>query len=394
MKILKGGSWLKKNRIAYLSSSALAIISNILLVFVFNYNIVKVEGNALLLGKISSIIFGITLLINIPAGVLIDKLNKKKVLMCINFFSFLVCFIGLVLIDKGNQNYLYAILILLRILYAFFALSDKAVIPQAFFKENIKQINGEQTFIKKAIEISIPIFTSIFPLLFEINISLLICSIFYFISSVLLLMLKEINVDSQINEKENFLSVFKEIFKDKKLRAILLFSMLSNFFLLGVEICLPNILVNILGGKTYSVVNFFQVAGSLCAPIFFKYKKTKNLYKSLITYTMLLPLILLVAIPNFFVLSAVMFSFSFCLVLYNIQLYTYLQMETNFFNIGKTLSILFVVSNILNPISSLVFGYLSIYWKGYALVIIGTIYTLSLLVLFVGNKGFRKDMRM
>ncbi|MBO0473935.1 hypothetical protein IGL98_003351 [Enterococcus sp. DIV0840] len=381
-----------KNRIVYLSSSALAIISNILLVFVFNYNIVKVEGNSLLLGKISSIIFGITLLVNIPAGVVLDKLNKKKILMGINFFSFLVCFIGLVLIEKDNRNYLYAILILLRILYAFFALSDKAVIPQAFFKENIKQINGEQTFIKKIIEISIPIFTSVFPLLFEMSVSLLVCSIFYFISSVLLFMLKEINVDGQINEKEKFLSVFKEMYKDKKLRAILLISMVSNFFLLGVEICLPNILVNFLDGNAYSIVNFFQVVGSLSAPIFFKYKKTKNLFKSLIAYTMLLPLILLMAIPNLFVLSIIMFSFSFCLVLYNIQLYTYIQMETNLFNIGKTLSILFVVSNILNPISSLVFGYLSIYWKGYALVVIGAIYSLSVLVLFVGNKKLRKDM--
>ena len=243
--------------------------------------------------KITGIFFAAvnlpTTIVSIFIGTIIEKFNKKNIILISDFLTSILYFILFLYFKNSNSLiFLFLISLIINIISKFFEIASKVLFSEINIPETLEKYNGLQSFLENTVMIIGPVIGTYLFATFSFNLILIIVSLSYFLSFLQELFIKYEKITNLSKEKSSFFKDFKEGINYIKNNNIIfnffILAMFLNFFIANNdEIINPGILI-----KKYQISEKlfgFSVAcyglGSVVAGIFIYYNKKFKLLKKL-----------------------------------------------------------------------------------------------------------------
>ena len=322
-----------------------------------------------------------TIIISIFIGTIIEKFNKKNVILICDFLTSMLYFVLFLYLKNFNSlSFLFLISFFINIISKFFEIASKVLFSEINSPETLEKYNGLQSFMENTIIIVGPVIGTYLFVTFDFNLILIIVSLGYFLSFLQELFIKyEKNLNLSI-EKTNFLEDFKEgisyIRSNKIILNFFILVMFLNFFIANNdEIINPGILIRKyeISEKLFGFSATSYGAGSVFAGIFIyynnKFKFLKKLKLLFILNSFLMCLLGLLSIIlfeyNHYIYFVVFVFFQFLIgmitTFVNVPLISSFQKNVDIKYQSRFFSILSFFSGGLIPLGILYAGYLSSY---------------------------------
>ena len=322
-----------------------------------------------------------TIIISIFIGTIIEKFNKKNIILICDFLTSMLYFVLFLYLKNFNSlSFLFLISLLINIVSKFFEIASKVLFSEINSPETLEKYNGLQSFMENTIIIVGPVIGTYLFVTFDFNLILIIVSLGYFLSFLQELFIKyEKNLNLSI-EKTNFLEDFKEgisyIGSNKIILNFFILVMFLNFFIANNdEIINPGILIRKyeISEKLFGFSATSYGAGSVFAGIFIyynnKFKFLKKLKLLFILNSFLMCLLGLLSIIlfkyNHYIYFTIFIFFQFLIgmitTFVNVPLMSSFQKNVEIKYQSRFFSILSFFSGGLIPLGILYAGYLSSY---------------------------------
>lgn len=322
-----------------------------------------------------------TIITSIFIGTIIEKFNKKIIILICDFLTSILYFILFLYLKNFNSlSFLFLISFFINIISKFFEIASKVLFSEINTVETLEKYNGLQSFMENIIIIIGPVIGTYLFATFDFNLILIIVSLGYFLSFLQELFIKyEKNPDLSI-EKTNFLEDFKEgisyIRSNKIILNFFILVMFLNFFIANNdEIINPGILIRKyeISEKLFGFSATSYGVGSIFAGIFIYYnnkfrflKKLKLLFVLNSSMMCLLGLLSIILFKyNHYIYFVVFVFFQFLIgmitTFVNVPLISSFQKNVEIKYQSRFFSILSFFSGGLIPLGVLYAGYLSSY---------------------------------
>ena len=322
-----------------------------------------------------------TIIISIFIGTIIEKFNKKNVILICDFLTSMLYFVLFLYLKNFNSlSFLFLISFFINIISKFFEIASKVLFSEINSSETLEKYNGLQSFMENTIMIVGPVIGTYLFATFDFNLVLIIVSMGYFLSFLQELFIKyEKNLDLS-KENSNFFKDFKEginyIKNNKIIFNFFILVMFLNFFIANNdEIINPGILIRKyeISEKLFGFSATSYGAGSVFAGIFIyynnKFKFLKKLKLLFILNSFLMCLLGLLSIIlfkyNHYIYFTIFIFFQFLIgmitTFVNVPLISSFQKNVEIKYQSRFFSILSFFSGGLIPLGILYAGYLSSY---------------------------------
>ena len=350
-----------------------------------------------------------TIIISIFIGTIIEKFNKKNVILICDFLTSMLYFVLFLYLKNFNSlSFLFLISFFINIISKFFEIASKVLFSEINSPETLEKYNGLQSFMENTIIIVGPVIGTYLFVTFDFNLILIIVSLGYFLSFLQELFIKyEKNLDLSI-EKTNFLEDFKEgisyIRSNKIILNFFILVMFLNFFIANNdEIINPGILIRKyeISEKLFGFSATSYGAGSVFAGIFIyynnKFKFLKKLKLLFILNSFLMCLLGLLSIIlfkyNHYIYFTIFIFFQFLIgmitTFVNVPLISSFQKNVDIKYQSCFFSILSFFSGGLIPLGILYAGYLSSYIGADITYIINNL--AIIIIVFLVFKNIERD---
>ena len=360
---------------------AVSLFGNTIYLIVLPLYILNITQNLKFTGIFFAAVNLPTTIISIFIGTIIEKYNKKNIILICDFLTSMLYFILFLYFKNfSSLTFLFLISLLINIISKFFEIASKVLFSEINTVETLEKYNGLQSFMENTIMIVGPVIGTYLFATFDFNLILIIVSLGYFLSFLQELFIKyEKNFDLSI-EKTNFLEDFKEgisyIRSNKIILNFFILVMFLNFFIANNdEIINPGILIKKYGisEKLFGFSATSYGAGSVFAGIFIFYnkkfrflKKLKSLFilnSSLMCLLGLLSIMLLKYNHYIYFTTFIFFQFLIGMIttFVNVPLISSFQKNVEIKYQSRFFSILSFFSGGLIPLGILYAGYLSSY---------------------------------
>lgn len=397
-----------KNFLIIIFSQGVSLFANNILYFALSLFVLDKTGSATIFGMITAISVIPTILFMPIGGVIADRINKRKVLVCSNF---LISIFVMIFSNLLNTHYMIfgvvILLLILSIIEILYTPCVNAAIPLIQQEKYLIKSNAVSNQIAFFSNIIGPVIGGILYGFFGIN-SIIFCSIFFFILSAfvnLLICIPEIILPKH---EGNYLTVMiddlKEAFMflktNKSVFKIILASTVINFTIVPfVTLGLPYF-INIKYDLTSEFYGFASacltisalLGGTLTVTIGDKIKSNHLYYMLIFMSVILFPS----AIAMYLELSSTIYIFVICLMaeqfvsnIFTICENSYFQIITPNHLIGKIMSFIVTIAICGDPISRIIYGPLLdlFYGKEYILVLISTL--VAMILTMCSKKSFK-----
>ena len=268
---------------------AVSLFGNTIYLIVLPLYILNITQNLKTTGIFFASINLPTIIISPLIGTLIEKFNKKNIILICDFLTSMLYFI-LFLYFKNSNSLIFLLIVslILNIISKFFEIASKVLFSEINTPETLEKYNGLQSFLENAVMIFGPVVGTYLFATFTFNFVLIIISLAYFLSFLQELFIKYEKNTNLSKKKSSFFKDFKEginyIKNNKIIFNLFILVMFLNFFIANNdEIINPGILI-----KKYGISEKlfgFSVAcyglGSVVAGIFIYYNKKFKLLKKL-----------------------------------------------------------------------------------------------------------------
>ena len=360
---------------------AVSLFGNTIYLIVLPLYILNITQNLKTTGIFFAAVNFPTIIVSIFIGTIIEKFNKKNIILICDFLTSILYFILFLYFKNSNSlTFLFLISLLINIISKFFEIASKVLFSEINTVETLEKYNGLQSFMENTIIIVGPVIGTYLFVTFDFNLILIIVSLGYFLSFLQELFIKyEKNLDLSI-EKTNFLEDFKEgisyIRSNKIILNFFILVMFLNFFIANNdEIINPGILIRKyeISEKLFGFSATSYGAGSVFAGIFIyynnKFKFLKKLKLLFILNSFLMCLLGLLSIIlfkyNHYIYFTIFIFFQFLIgmitTFVNVPLISSFQKNVDIKYQSRFFSILSFFSGGLIPLGILYAGYLSSY---------------------------------
>ena len=360
---------------------AVSLFGNTIYLIVLPLYILNITQNLKFTGIFFAAVNLPTTIISIFIGTIIEKFNKKNIILICDFLTSMLYFVLFLYLKNFNSlSFLFLISLLINIVSKFFEIASKVLFSEINSPETLEKYNGLQSFMENTIIIVGPVIGTYLFVTFDFNLILIIVSLGYFLSFLQELFIKyEKNLDLSI-EKTNFLEDFKEgisyIRSNKIILNFFILVMFLNFFIANNdEIINPGILIRKyeISEKLFGFSATSYGAGSVFAGIFIyynnKFKFLKKLKLLFILNSFLMCLLGLLSIIlfkyNHYIYFTIFIFFQFLIgmitTFVNVPLISSFQKNVDIKYQSRFFSILSFFSGGLIPLGILYAGYLSSY---------------------------------
>ncbi|MFX1494033.1 MAG: MFS transporter [Promethearchaeota archaeon] len=356
-----------KQYLFFLFGQQFSLLGSVVVYFVITWWITAETGSAVYLAIMSFLFFIPQILVTPIAGVLSDKLDRKKILILIDGFQALVTFfLFLIFFLKILNIWLIITISTLRsILQAIHLPTVNAIVPTMVPKDKLSRINGINYFMMIIGPILAGVLLEIIPVA-----NLILLDIFTFLIALIPLLLVKIpsvSGNSIKKVKKTFIKDFKAGFKIINtipgLLSLMLYAMLANFFTRPFMVLVPYFVkfVHLGDPLSYALVMTFSQIGSISGALISSLKKN---WKHKVTMMMLLTIIffvsygsvILATTGNFiFIGICVLVAFSTFPINWAIYM-TILQTGVPKDKVGRVISIDHMISMAITPIGAIISG--------------------------------------
>ncbi|HAR3618899.1 TPA: MFS transporter [Staphylococcus aureus] len=203
-----------KNFTFYLIGIAFSNMGSAFTTFVFPLMILKLTGSAFQVGIVSALSFIPYVILGLPAGALIDRLNKKTIMKCADIIRF-VSYLSIPVLSFFNMLsifQIYVVAIISGIGLVFHSISEVSIIPSIVKEEDLASANSYIYATQNVSEFLGPIIGGLLYTYMGYSILIFIDSMTFLLSFFSLILIK-IETKSIFNQEKlsgkNFLSDVK-----------------------------------------------------------------------------------------------------------------------------------------------------------------------------------------
>lgn len=348
-------------------------------------------GTVLFVGMLPKIIFSIT------AGVIGDKVSKKKFLIWMDFVRFLITFTwGLSLINREFQlSEIYIITFIISVLDASFRPIYGAIIPSLMKGKDLTKAASINETIFRFASIIAPSLAGFALIYFNFSQFIIFNSITFLLATISTFFITENEKTHLDEQKESFVSQLKNglvyFYQEKLILWSTLLITLANLAVVSYNVNLANLIQNelLLSSKIYGTILTFYSIGALVATFLLSMLKIKRSRGLLYVNCLLIGGGLYIPIflnPNQWALYAIFFGIGFFLAITS-TISTAILFEVPSEDYRSRILGIASISSILSPIGILFWGMLGSYISSStALVLAGFV------IIFVAIIGYRTPL--
>ena len=342
------------------------------------------------------------------AGVFSDRLNRKKLIMTVDFLQALATLSLIIFMSMGYRELwlIFMMLALRSVFQAFHQPTVNAIIPTMVPKEKLSRINGINFLFSGFVQLVAPMFAAMLLVFLSVTQALWVDVITFVLAIIPLVF---ITIPSVRVEKENKVEVEKESFSKEFMDGVhtlkntpgmvvlIILSMVGNFLLQPLNVLSPYYAEKIHSANVleYAVISAGIQGGIIVGAVFTSIKKhwTHKMEWFFGTVVILMVGYGMLAFAPYrffgFIFSA-MFLIGIGLPIINTIYQTILQTNIPHEKLGKVSSIDATFSMLISPIGSLIVGPLAIILSVNGLFLICAILGVVLCVVLYFFTGVRK----
>ncbi|WHY31707.1 MFS transporter [Bacillus wiedmannii] len=403
-----------RNVCLYSIAKTVSIFGSSMYSFALGLYVLQITGSALnfaitlILGTIPMIVM------NPFAGVIADKVDKKKLVVCMDLVSGCLLIAVYILSSYYGLNLftIYTTTFLMTVFTTFFGIGLEAAKPNIVSKERLMSINSISKIIDSVSLILGPMLGGIVFSVFNIKTFIIINGISFILSGIALLFIHFKLFECNINEENSkrgvyFIKDIKEGFsyllEKESLKNTFHILISFNFFLgFAVTVPLPYIINTVLnlGSKQFGIIQGTFPVGMIIGAIVVKKITDRFSYSYLLKRlsSMLSVFMIILGIPvlfKSFEVNDLVFVITYCVVmiflgfiiaLIDIPLIYFMQNEIPDEYRGRVLSIGLSIGKMMLPIAMALSGLLLNYIPAYTIPIVGGF--LYLIVIKVSSNRF------
>lgn len=405
-----------RNICLYSIAKTVSISGSSIYSFALGLYVLQITGSALnfaitlILGTIPMIVM------NPFAGVIADKVDKKKLVICMDLLSGCLLITVYILSSYYGLNLfiVYTTTFLMTVFTTFFGIGLEAAKPNIVSKERLMSINSISKIIDSVSLILGPMLGGIVFAVFDIKIFIIINGISFILSGISILFIHfklfEFNINEECPKSRiNFIKDIKEGFsyliEKESLKNTFRILISLNFFLgFAVTVPLPYIINTVLNlsSKQFGIIQGTFPVGMIIGAILVKKITNRFSYSYLLKKlsSMLAVFMIISGIPVLFksfevndfvyviTYCVVMFFLGLIIALIDIPLIYFMQKEIPDEYRGRVLSIGLSIGKMMQPIALALSGLLLNYIPAYTLPITGGI------VFLILNKAYSNKLNL
>jgi hypothetical protein len=293
MKLLR-----QKNFILIMIARLISTLGTTMQSFVLALYVLNITGSATKFASILFIAYLPAIFLSPIAGVFVDKMDKKKILVTLDLISWVI--VGLysalfIINGELSLSMIYILVLVLAIINALYIPAIFSLVPLTIEKDYLVDANSIMSFILSSCTLLAPAISGILYSLFGVGIVLTVNSLSFLISAICALFIKfkkteakkteqlQATIPSEFTEQlsgfwSGFCTDFKEGFLFIKTKQIFVYiivlPMVMNLTIAGVlEVGIPYMLKQVLfvSNAEFGLLQSVAVTSTLLAPMVFSY---------------------------------------------------------------------------------------------------------------------------
>lgn len=401
-----------KNFIIVVIGQIISLFGNAIQRFCMSLYILELTGSAGVFSRILAISTIPYILFAPIAGLLADTINRKKIMVYLDFFSAGLMAVYSVIVLNGRDNTIIVaiIMFILSIIYTLYTPSVTACIPQIVEKENLASANGIIQQVGNVVNLVGPIIAGILYSLIGIKLIVILNAISFLIAAILELFLDIPDLEVKEKFKNPLFKSIKEMkkvfiyLKEKKkvVLGIICFYGMTNIFVSPILSVVTPYFINMelnMPSSIYGVIEAIFVLGMIIGGMLItfipKMFNVKGLHKTI--YPMVIAMIIMgiatyLNIGNKFIILAlyslgglgIMLSIS----LSNIISLTYIQKEVRGDMLGKVSAFSTAIATASVTPGQLIYGQLIDFnFSLFSILIVSVIFGVGVVIFVRWNVG-------
>lgn len=404
-----------KDFILVVIGQIISLFGNATLRFALPLYLLNLTGSSALYGTVTACAFLPSILLSPIGGIIADRVNKRNVMVILDFFTALVILTFSVLMNGINLIVLLtATLMLLYGIAGAYQPSVQASIPALVHQDHIMAANSIINTITSFASLIGPVLGGILYSTYGLKPVLWICMICFFVSAVMELFIKipfqKQNSEGGIWEmaKRDFAESIWFIRRDNPVigKTLLVICGINLFLAAMIIVALPYLMTEVLdlratqANKLYGFAEGALAAGGLtggiCAGIFankLSIQKSGNLIIACAISVFPIAASLLLfssGMINYIMITICCFIIMVCSTIFVVQMMSFIQRETPQNLIGKVIAVILTVSMCAQPLGNALYGVLFEISKGFEYAVVLFSGTISLLIAISTRNIFKK----
>ncbi len=380
----------------------ISLFGNATLRFALPLYLLNLTGSSALYGTVIACAFIPAILLSPVGGIIADRLNKRNIMVTLDFFTAAVILIFFLLMDKGNLTALLTItLMLLYGIAGAYQPSVQAAIPSLVNQGHFMAANSIINTISSFAALTGPVLGGILYSAFGITPVLWLCILCFVLSAVMELF---IHIPFQKQDRDgsilktvqtDFAESIRFIRKDKPVigKALLAACGINLFLSSMIIVAMPYLITEVfdLGVQANRLYGFAQGAlaaggltGGICAGVYahrLSIQKAGNLIiiSALAVFPISAALLLFSSgMINYLVITLCCFAIMVFSTIFTVQMMSFIQAETPQHLVGKVISVILTVAMCAQPLGNALYGVLFELCRGaeYAVVLFSGIVSL------------------
>lgn len=383
-----------KDFILIAAGQLVTLFGNSVIKFALPLYLLNQTGSSALYGTVTACAFIPRILLSPVGGIIADRVNKKNIMMALDFLSAVVVLIFSLLFHEVNLVLLLAVT--LMILYGIIGAYDPSVqasIPMLVERERFVAANSVLNIISSTSSLAGPVLGGMLYVSYGLETVLWICLACFLLSAVLKVFLHMPVIQHPVSNgvwksvKDDFAESIRYICKDKPVIGKMVLAIcginvfLSAMFIVGMPYIITEILdlgaqANRLFGFTQGAMAAGGLAGGVCAGIFAKKLKAEKAGNLMVACAVcVFPMGTVLALfpssmVNYMVLTVCAFIIMIFSTVFTVQMISLVQAETPQNLIGKVIAVILTICMCAQPLGNTLYGVLFEVCKGFEFAVV------------------------
>ena len=372
----------------------ISLFGNAVIRFALPLYLLNDTGSSALFGTVTACAFIPSILLSPLGGIIADRVNKRNVMVILDFFTAAVIFTFSLLSNSGNL--VLFITVTLMILYGIagaYQPSVQASVPALVSQENLMAANSVVNTISSFSALLGPVFGGILYSAYGLKPVLWVCILCFLISAIMEIFIKIPFIKQKNNLKlgemikEDFSQSIAFIRKEKPVIGKVLVAVCGiNLFLSSmIIVALPYLITEVLNfdtnfaNKLYGFAQGALAAGGLVggigAGIFAKklsIQKSGNLviWAAVSVFPMGISLIFSSGFVSYFTITICCFIIMIFSTIFTVSMMSFVQAETPQHFIGKVIAVILTIAMCAQPAGNALYGIFFEICKGYEYIVV------------------------
>lgn len=373
----------------------ISLFGNATIRFALPLYLLNLTGSSALYGTVTACAFIPAILLSPVGGIVADRVNKRNIMVILDFFTAAVIIAFLLLMNGVNLIILLTVtLMLLYGIAGAYQPSVQASIPALTSQDNFMAANSIINTISSFASLTGPVLGGVLYSAYGLKPVLWVCMVCFTMSAVMEIFIK-IPFQKQISDggifktaRADFAQSIRFVRKEKPVigKALLVVCGINLFLSAMIIVALPYLITEVLhfevsqANRLYGYAEGALAAGGLAggigAGIFankLAIRKSGNLVIAcaICVFPISAALILFSsAVINYIVITVCCFAIMVFSTIFTVQMMSFVQLETPQNLIGKVIAVILTVSMCAQPLGNALYGILFEICKGYEYTVV------------------------